>query len=128
MKKILVASIVTAALIGIGTGVVVYRYMKGIVILIPTEPVEDNYIEQPNEWQPYMAISPGEEMAYRVTWTEKYGMTKTAYCNVIWRNDKEDQYKLTAPWITGAVHIERSNTNDDLIVKVPLNEVPDTGN
>lgn len=87
--------------------------------------VTPKYTEQPNEWQVYKAIEPNDtDHVYRVTWTQKYGATQVAYCKVVFRNDKEKQYKLVAPWLAG-LDIERANMDDIQFEKVPMKDIPD---
>ena len=88
------------------------------------KPVAVTKIE-PNAWQPYLAIDPTDTAhVYRVTWVQKYGSKQTAYCKVVFRNDKEKQYKLIAPWLSG-IEIERANMDDIQFDKVQMDSVPD---
>jgi hypothetical protein len=87
------------------------------------KPVAVTKIE-PNDWQPYKAIDPIDSThVYRVSWSQKYGSVQTAYCKVVFRNDKEKQYKLIAPWLSG-IEIERANMDDIQFDKIPLDSVP----
>ena len=77
-----------------------------------------------NEWMPYKAIDPDDSLnVLSVTWTEKYGETKTVYCKVVFKNDKEKQYKLVAPWL-GTVDIERANMDDIRFDRILKSSVP----
>jgi len=88
-------------------------------------PVAVTKIES-NDWQPYLAIDPTDTAhVYRVTWVQKYGSTQIAYCRVVFRNDKEKQYKLIAPWLSG-IEIERANMDDIQFDKVPMDSVPES--
>jgi hypothetical protein len=79
----------------------------------------------PNDWQPYKAIDPADSThVYRVIWSQKYGSVQTAYCKVVFRNDKEKQYKLIAPWLSG-IEIERANMDDIQFDRIPLDSVPE---
>jgi hypothetical protein len=77
-----------------------------------------------NAWQPYKNISPDDTgHVYRVLWSQKYGMVQAAYCVVVFRNDKEKQYKLVAPWLDG-LEIERANMDDIKFDKISKDSVP----
>lgn len=79
---------------------------------------------EPNAWQPYKAIDPDDSThALRVVWAQKYGEVKTVYCKVVFRNDKEKQYKLVAPWLSG-FDIERQNMDDIKFEKILIDSVP----
>jgi hypothetical protein len=88
----------------------------------PNMKYEEKPIE-PNIWQPYKAISPQDSThVYRVTWAESWSASKIAYCKAAFRNDKEKQYKLVAPWAT--IDIERANMYDIMFEIVSIDSVP----
>jgi hypothetical protein len=70
-----------------------------------------------NEWK---VVQQGDftEMI-RVEWDQKYGMTKTEYCRVVFQN--ASQYKLVAPWLN--INIEKANTNNIRYTKEPYDSV-----
>lgn len=71
-----------------------------------------------NSWETYLTIPEKDSVSiYEVTWDQKYGVTKTAYCMAIFKDDKIHQYKLIAPWIDLLI-IEAQNTNDIKVSKV----------
>ena len=77
-----------------------------------------------NPWQPYLNIPVGDtDNVYEVSWDQKYGSSKAAYCMVVFRNEKSRQYKLVAPWLDGLI-IEYQNVNDIKFNKVSKKDVP----
>jgi len=80
---------------------------------------------EPSAWQPDKAIAPDDSThVFRVTWSQKYGSLRTAYCKVVFKNDKEKQYKLIAPWMT-SIDIERANMDDIVFEKISIDSVPE---
>jgi len=86
--------------------------------------IADTIQIEKGEWEEYKSILIEDSiLVYQVTWDQKYGVTKTEYCKVIFKNDKQKQYKLIAPWLDGVI-IERVNMNDLSVDKINLNDVP----
>lgn len=84
----------------------------------------DSTVIEENSWRPYLSISDkSNDEIYEVVWDQKYGVTKTMYCVVVFRNESAKQYKLIAPWLDGAI-IEYQNTNDIKFKKVLKSNVP----
>lgn len=84
----------------------------------------DSTVVEENSWRPYLSISDkSNDEIYEVVWDQKYGVTKTMYCVVVFRNESIKQYKLIAPWLDGAI-IEYQNTNDIKFKKVLKSNVP----
>lgn len=84
----------------------------------------DSTVIEENSWRPYLSISDkSNDEIYEVVWDQKYGVTKTMYCVVVFRNESIKQYKLIAPWLDGAI-IEYQNTNDIKFKKVLKSNVP----
>jgi hypothetical protein len=82
------------------------------------------FVADTNAWQPYMVIAPEDTThVFRVVWAQKYGEFKTEYCKLVFRNDKEKQYKLIAPWLPG-VDIERQNMDDIKFEKISIDSMP----
>jgi len=78
-----------------------------------------------NAWQPYKAIDLTDSThVYKVSWSQKYGAVQTVYCKAVFRNDKEKQYRLIAPWLDG-VDIERPNMDDIQFDRVLISSLPE---
>lgn len=78
----------------------------------PNMNIIEEPIIKPNDWQPYKSITPEDSIhILKVTWAEKYGENRVVYCKAVFKNDKEKQYKMVAPWMND-VEIERTNMND----------------
>ena len=76
-------------------------------------------------WYEYMSISIQDSMyAYEVIWDQKYGVTKKEYCKVIFKNDKNNLYKLVAPW-RSSIEIPYANINNIAINKILIKSIPD---
>lgn len=85
----------------------------------------DTITVEANPWIPHVAIPVEDsDSLYEVTWDQKYGATKIAYCKCIFRNEKTGDYRLIAPW-TSFITIEAQNTNNVKVVKVSKVDVPD---
>lgn len=63
-----------------------------------------------------------ETKAIKVIWYQKYGITRTEYCKVVFENKKSKKYKLVAPWID--LIIEQVNENDISFEDVPMDSAP----
>jgi hypothetical protein len=72
-----------------------------------------------SDWVAYKYIAPNDTThVYKVTWSQSWGTSKIAYCKVVFKNDKQRQYRLVAPWLS-SMDIERNNMDDikcDLIL------------
>lgn len=76
-------------------------------------------------WKVLSCIKSNDSVyVYKVTWDQKYGVTKTAYCMAIFKNESTNEYKLIAPWLN-TVLIEKQNINDIDIAKVEKKSMPD---
>lgn len=80
--------------------------------------VEEKKIPE-NSWKPYKLVLANEldSVVIRAAWDQKYGTTKVVYCRTVFHNEKENLFKLGAPWL-GDVIIERSNMNNVRFDKV----------
>lgn len=85
-------------------------------IIIPT-PANKEIVIPPNEWSVVQQTDSAGMI--RVEWDQKYGMTKVAYCRVVFQTTS--QYKLVAPWINEA--IEKANVNNIQYTKEPFDSV-----
>jgi len=122
MKKKWIA-IVTAIIAAAAIGYVIWEVNQPVYMGPGTKAVEEPKIE-PNEWQPYKSIDPSDSThVYKVTWSQKYGATQVMYCKVVFRNDKEKQYRLVAPWLNG-LDIERQNMDDIQFNVISRDNVP----
>jgi hypothetical protein len=122
MKKRWIAVIV-AVIAAVAIGYVLWQANQSVYLGPGMKYVEEPKIES-NDWQPYKAIDPSDSThVYKVTWSQKYGATQVMYCKVIFRNDKEKQYRLVAPWLNG-LDIERQNMDDIQFDRIPRDSVP----
>lgn len=74
-----------------------------------------------NDWVVENEVCNVENNCLKVIYREKYGAELIAYCMVVFKNDKTQQYKLVAPWLKNEV-IERSNITGILVAEVPKSE------
>ena len=121
MKKYTWILIVTALTVTLVVAVAVIRTSRSIseILTVP------EYKEQINKWKVYKVIDLSDtDHIYRVTWTQEYGSPQVVYCKAVFKNDKDNQYKLVAPWI-GGLDIDRSNVGDIKFEKVLMDSVPD---
>lgn len=78
-----------------------------------------------NAWQPYKAIDLMDSThVYKVSWSPEANTDRVMYCRAVFRNDKEKQYRLIAPWLDG-VDIERPNMDDIQFDKVLISSLPE---
>jgi len=126
MKAKMWIAIVIVALGAVGIG---YEIWKNSSPSFPSNyNTSDTLKVETNSWIPYLSIPEGDtDFVYEVTWDQKYGATKKAYCMAIFKDDKLRQYGLIAPWISSIV-IENQNTNNVKITKVLKKDVPNYKN
>jgi len=117
---------IAIVIVALGIIAIGYEILKNSSPSIPSNyKTSDTLKVEINPWVPYLSISEEDTVnIYEVIWDQKYGATKTAYCMVIFKNDKLRQYKLIAPWINSIV-IEGQNINDIKITKVLKKDVSD---
>ena len=70
-----------------------------------------------NDWIEHKIAGPGQII--KVSWDQKYGITKTTYCKIVFSNKTQKTYKLIAPWITNEFIIERNNIYNISTTKYP---------
>lgn len=124
MKKKSLITIITIACILVVIIFVTWNANRG-TNLTNLHVTEDQKIEK-NEWEEHKFILVDDSVhVYKVTWDQKYGVTRTEYCKAAFRNDKQKQYKLVAPWLDEKI-IERVNMNDIRFDKILLDSIPES--
>lgn len=74
----------------------VLQYNRPISNLVTYNTIDTLEIKK-NAWFVNCVADSG--YVYKVTWDQKYGTTKEAYCKAIFKNNETKQVKLIAPWI-----------------------------
>jgi len=71
-------------------------------------------------WSLRASISPDDTInVLKMSFTDELGLiTKSYYCKVIFENTKSREYKLVAPWIKGAIVLQKTNILSDKIETV----------
>jgi len=125
MKKwVIVAVGITVVVAAIAVVCTICNNGQNIYIGPDGKQIAEPKIEE-NAWQPYKAIDILDSThIYKVSWTQKYGAVQTVYCRAAFRNDKEKQYRLIAPWLDG-VDIERPNMDDIQFDRVLISSLPE---
>jgi hypothetical protein len=65
--------------------------------------------EDKNDWVVIQSIKDSLSVI-KITYQEKYGIEKSAYCMVVFENVKTAEYKCIAPWL-GSLLLQKSNLN-----------------
>lgn len=77
---------------------------KIIIILLFVITVLQAQIK-PNEWEPIIYASPGQTLI--IVWVNELSQVDRATAMAVF--ESKSQYKIIAPWIVGAIYLEKAN-------------------